>query len=68
MMFRRIVELLLLAGLLAGFAAASAPAFAARHCTCYTVIGDRVLPGFGGCKWDARANQCVSMSCNGFCQ
>ncbi len=67
-MFRRITQLLLLAGLLAGFAAASVPAFGARHCGCYVIKGERLFPGHGGCTYDVSASQCVSVSCNGFCQ
>lgn len=67
-MSKRIVQLLLLVGLLAGFAVASVPAFGARQCGCYTMIGERIFPGHGGCKYDASANQCVSLSCSGFCQ
>lgn len=67
-MFKRIVQLLLLSALLAGFAAASVPAFGARQCGCYIMIGERIFPGHGGCKYDASVSQCVSVNCTGFCQ
>ncbi len=63
-MLRRIPKLLLLAALLAAFAASSIPAFG-KTCLCTSCFFEK--RGCGGCRFDNKTSQCVNISCGGFC-
>ena len=63
-MLKQLGKLLLLGALLAALAAGSVPVLGANHgCDC-AVNGK---PHQGGCHWDAKAFQCVSTGCPGWC-
>jgi hypothetical protein len=66
-MLRQVLQVVLLVALLTTLAVSSIPAFA--QTTCYCMNG-----GFGGkkkfpqlCKFDKKTNQCVNVSCSGYC-
>jgi hypothetical protein len=67
-MLKRIPKVLLLVALLATFVASSAPILgASRTCRCYFLKDYRLIPAPGGCSFDQRTAQCVSVSCRGGC-
>ena len=67
-MLRRIPKVLLLVALLAAFAASSSTALGRpRTCGCYTYVGDRIIKASGGCHFDQKTLQCVTVSCKGAC-
>ena len=67
-MLKRITKVLLLVAFLAALAASGAAASRSTGCRCGRFIGDRgPFPAPGGCHFDAKTSQCVSVSCTGFC-
>jgi hypothetical protein len=67
-MSKRMPKLLLLVALLASLVTSGAAAFGSTACRCYRFIGDRgPFPAPGGCHFDQKTLQCVSVSCTGFC-
>jgi len=67
-MLRRITKVVLLVAFVTAMVASGPVAFARSGCRCYRFIGDRgPFPAPGGCYFDQKALQCVSVSCTGFC-
>ena len=67
-MLKRVSKVILLVALLAALVASGAAAFGSTGCRCYRFIGDRgPFPAPGGCHFDQKTLQCVSVSCRGYC-
>lgn len=67
-MLKRRTKVLLLVAFVAAMVASGATAFGRTGCRCSRFIGDRgPFPAPGGCHFDQKTSQCVSVTCQGSC-
>jgi hypothetical protein len=67
-MLRQVLQVVLLMALLTTLAVSSIPAFAQTTCRCFSGCFSCSKGGHKGeCKFDKKTNQCVNVSCSGYC-